>query len=299
MRRAAALLLFTLLGGCAAGPRPAGDLHDMPVRAVSGEEIWEGRVVVDRIVIVRRGGRLVVKPGTKVLFERIDWDGDGIGDAEITVEGRLTAVGTPEAPILFASAEREPAPGDWKYLHVNFAEGAEIAFARSSHAYSGLQVHYSEARVLSSEFSRNVDGVRFSTARLTVEGCAIRENRNGVRFEERGHPARISGNLISGNEVGIFAVSHCAGKSVIEGNDVTGNQTPVKMGLEQKADLALPGNWWGDSVEAAEAAIFDGAKDPEVGRVSIRPVRDTPVAVAPPFSPPDDPDWRRADRGVR
>ena len=56
-----------------------------------------------------------------------------------------------------------------------------------------------------------------------------------------------------------------------------------------------------DKVECASChqAEYDGAKDPEVGRVSIRPVRDTPVAVAPPFSPPDDPDWRRADRGVR
>jgi nitrous oxidase accessory protein NosD len=297
--RAAALLLAASVAACATAPPAARDLHDMPVRAITGEETWEGRVVVDRIVIVRRGGHLTLRPGTKVLFRRVDWDGDGVGDAEITVEGRLTAVGTPEAPILLDSAEPEPAPSDWKYLHVNFAEGARLAYVRCGHAYSGLQVHYSEATVERCEFRHNVDGVRFSTARLTVEGCWIRQNRNGVRYEERGNPARVAGNDISLNDVGIFAVTRCLGRSTFAGNDIAGNATPVKMGLEQRESLAFPGNWWGPDPAAADAAIVDGRIDPHTGRVRIDPPLAAPVGVARPFALPDDPDWQRAARADR
>jgi len=298
--RAALAACALLLAGCAAVPhaadRGAKDLHDMPVRVVSGEEVWEGRVLVDRIVIVRRGGHLVVRPGTKVLFRRVDWDGDGIGDAEITVEGRLTAVGTAAAPILFASAEPEPAPADWKYLHVNFAEGAHLAYVRVSHAFSGLQVHYGEAQVSNAEFRHNVDGVRFSTARLTVESSWVRQNRYGVRFEERGHPARVVGNEISDNEVGVFAVTQCRGGSEFRGNNIAGNAAAVKLGLEQRDDLSFAENWWGPDPQAVAAAILDGRTDPQLGRVSIAPTMAAPARIPRPFPIPVDEDWARATR---
>ena len=206
MRTLLCLLLFLLPFGCAGGGAK-GDLHTMPVTVIEGEEVWSGEVVIDRIVIVKRGGHLKIEPGTRVLFERVDWDGDKIGDAEITVEGRFTAVGTSAAPILFASREEEPLPGDWKYLHINFAEGAKVSHLLVAHAYSGLQVHYSQAEVADSYFVNNVDGVRFSTARLTLERSVLTANRNGIRFEERGHPAVVRGNAITGNKVGIFAVA--------------------------------------------------------------------------------------------
>ncbi|MEW6488788.1 MAG: right-handed parallel beta-helix repeat-containing protein [Thermodesulfobacteriota bacterium] len=287
-------LVLGLLLGCAGPPGvpiAPDDLHRMPIRSISGEEVWEGEVVVDRIVVVRAGGHLVIRPGTRVLFRRVDWDGDGIGDAELTAEGRLTARGTPQAPILFASAEADPRPADWKYVMVNFSPGAELAYARVSHAFSGLQVHYSPARVERCEFTRNVDGVRFSTARLEVEGCWIHGNTHGVRFEERGHPARLVGNEISDNEVGVFAVTQSRGGTLIQGNNLRNNATAVKLGWEQPHDLAFPGNHWGPAQEAAVLSrVLDGRADPGLGRVSLAPLLPSPAPVeVPPFSAP--PDW--------
>jgi hypothetical protein len=280
-------------------PRPVpqgqlpGDLHTMPTESITGQAVWEGEVVVERIVIVRSGGHLTIRPGTQVLFRRSDWDGDGIGDAEITVEGRLTAEGTPGQPILFASAEPDPKPGDWKYLMINFAAGATVSFARISHAFSGIQVHYSPARVRRCEFVANVDGVRFSTARLRVEESWIHENTNGVRFEERGHAAEIVANEIADNHVGIFAVTESRGRSVFRHNNIRRNRYPVKLGWEQPYDLAFPENHWGreDEAEILES-VFDGRKDPALGRVSLTPVlpRPAPVAV-PPFPVPDESQW--------
>jgi nitrous oxidase accessory protein NosD len=295
------LALATLLGlallGCATATPVSGearDLHDMPVTVIEGETTWSGRVVVDRIVIVRRGGHLTVAPGTRVLFKRVDWDIDNVGDAEITVEGRLTAVGREDAPILFASAEDNPAPADWKYLHVNFAEGAAFDYVRVSHAFSGLQVHYSPATVKNSEFRHNIDGVRFSTARLSVTGSLIAQNRHGIRFEERGHPANVTGNEVSLNDVGIFAVTDCFGKSTITGNNLRDNRTGVKMGLEQTTDLPLSGNYWGSDAAGARATFFDGASDSELGKILIDPVLEQAAAFTRPFPLPTEPDWARA-----
>lgn len=297
MRRALGTLgLAGLLGAFAAcAPRvPPADLHAMPVTSIAGDERWEGTVTVDRIVVVRSTGHLTIAPGTKVLFRRVDWDGDGIGDAELTVEGRLTAEGTPEAPILFASAEAAPRPSDWKYLLVNFAQGASLAYARVSHAYSGLQVHYSPAVVRRCEFTRNVDGVRFSTARIRVEGCWIHGNTNGVRFEERGHPGEVVGCEISDNEVGLFAVAECRGKTTFRGNNLRRNRYAVKLGLEQRGDLAFPGNYWGEVSQAAvEDTVLDRRTDPALGRVSVAEALAAAVPVpVPPFESPNDPSWR-------
>jgi hypothetical protein len=266
----------------------------MPTQSITGDAVWQGEVVVDRIVVVRAGASLTVRPGTRVRFQRIDWDGDGIGDAELTVEGNLRAVGTPGEPILFASAEPTPQPGDWKYLMVNFAERAELAYASVRHAYSGIQVHYSTAQVNHCEFRDNVDGVRFSTARLHLSGSWLHHNTNGIRFEERGHPALIEGNEISDNDVGVFAVTECRGGSRFQGNNIRRNQYSIKMGWEQPHDLTFPDNFWGvQTVAELLPTLYDGRTDPALGTVTVAPLRTDPAPVAvPPFPRPDHPAWR-------
>jgi nitrous oxidase accessory protein NosD len=178
---------------------------------------------------------------------------------------------------------------------VNFAAAANLSFARISHAFSGIQVHYSPARIHRCEFTANVDGVRFSTARLTVEESWIHGNTNGVRFEERGHPAELRANEISDNHVGLFAVTESRGRSVFRGNNIRRNRYPVKLGWEQRQDLAFPGNYWGTADETQVLDdVFDGRKDSALGRVHLTPVLPRPAAVpVPPFPIPDDPHWQK------
>ncbi len=271
-----------LCAGCSSTlpPLPASDLHAMPTESIEGDAVWEGEVVIDRIVIIRAGGSLTIRPGTQVRFRRIDWDGDGIGDAEITVEGRLEAVGTAGAPIDLASAEPDPRPGDWKYLHVNFARGATLAHVRIRHAFSGIQVHYSPAEIRNCEFTENVDGVRFSTARLLLTGSRIHRNVNGIRFEERGHPAVVRGNEISDNEVGVFAVTRCSGRSEFRRNNFVGNRYPVKLGWEQDRGLPFPENYWGGAgADEVLGQVLDGREHPNGPAVTLDPVLSEPVAL--------------------
>ncbi len=281
IRNACALLLLGLLhSGCSTVLPPVRHFGD---RVIDAEERWSGTVVIDGIVTVKKGGRLVIAPGTRVAFVRNDRDGDGIGDSELLVEGEIVARGTEDAPIIFTSAEKEPRPADWKYLYLDFARRGEIAHVVSEYAYSGIQVHFCKARIENSVFRHNIDGVRFSTVNIVVEGNAIYNNRHGLRYEERRSSALITGNDIRGNEIGIFVVTRSEDRATIVRNNIVGNSRyNVKLGIDQPGDVTLPENWWGTmSTDQIEATFFDRKQDRTLGRVRAPAPLAAPVDRAP------------------
>jgi len=268
-----------LMAGCSAVLMPERHLGDTVVDA---EETWQGTVRISGVVTVKKSGKLVIKPGTKVLFKRIDRDGDGIGDSELLVEGALIARGTVDAPIIFTSAEKNPQKADWKYLYLDFARQAEIEHVISEYAYSGIQVHFCKATIKNSIFRHNVDGVRFSTVNIVVQGNRIYDNKHGLRYEERRSSAEVTGNDIRDNEIGIFVVTRSDDKARISRNNIVANSRyNVKLGISQHADVTLPQNWWGElSAEKIEESFFDKKQDASLGRVrALKPLL-SPVKLA-------------------
>ena len=261
----AMLTALCFFGGCASA-RPVLELQNT---VIDGEARWSGTVLVSGVVTVKKGGSLTILPGTRVLFERIDLDGDGIGDSELLVEGRISVLGTAEQPVLFTSAEEQPRPADWKYLYLDFAKPSQIEHLVSEYAYSGIQVHFCRARIVDSVFRHNVDGVRFSTVRLELAGNRIHGNRHGLRYEERRSEANIHHNDIRDNDIGVFVVTRSEDRARIEQNNIAGNrQYNVKIGLAQQGDVTFPGNWWGTSDEEKIAGgFFDRQYDETLGRV--------------------------------
>jgi hypothetical protein len=281
--RTSYLLLFvwgslTLCTGCMGPGLSTTVLSDT---VIVGDQTWSGLVKISGVVTVKKHAHLTIAPGTRIEFARIDRDGDAIGDAEILVEGSLTAVGTKEAPIVFTSGEREPKRADWKYLYLDFAQKGEIEYIVSEYAYSGIQVHFCRASVKNSVFRHNVDGVRFSTVNIEVSGNRIYGNTNGLRYEERGGTAHIHHNDIRSNETGLFVVTRSDDKALIEQNNIVENrQGNVKLGLTQSGDVTLPRNWWGtvDEQEIA-ATFFDHKFDESLGTVRAPEPLNTPVTV--------------------
>ena len=100
LRVVAVSLLLTWLAGCALGPSTL----KLKSSVIDNETVWSGEVTIDGVVTVKKSGRLVIEPGTRVLFVHRDHDGDGIGDSELLIEGALVARGTAESPIVFTSA---------------------------------------------------------------------------------------------------------------------------------------------------------------------------------------------------
>jgi hypothetical protein len=289
-RRAVALGIALLLGGIASSC--AGVVREsegkgseappiLPVRGLATDETWRGEVRIRGSVVVPRGVTLTIEPGTVIRFEKIDVDGDGIGDSELYVEGNLVAEGGPGLPIVFTSAEGTPSARDWKYLFVNLSRKTILTRCVFEYAFSGAQIHFSRATVTRCLFRRNVDGFRFSTAEGTFSRNRMTENVYGVRYEERNSSAVLSGNDITGNNVGIFCVMESTGKAAIRGNRIHGNADyDFKLGNRQKADVPVPGNWWGTTnPDEIRKRIFDRGTEAELGRVLFEP---------PLQAPPDD-----------
>ncbi len=258
--------LLCLFSSCTLGA-PAFKLEDS---VIEGKVVWSGEVHIDGVVTVKKTGHLTIEPGTRVLFAARDKDGDGIGDAELLVEGALIARGTEDAPIVFTSAAEQPKASDWKYLYLDFAREAELDYVISEYAYSGLQVHFCRARVTNSIFRYNVDGLRFSTVSLYAAGNSMYGNRHGLRYEERGSEARLHHNDLRDNEIGIFVVTRSENKARIEQNNITNNsQYNVKLGWQQPGDVTLPNNWWGMSDPVAiQKTFLDRQFDDSLGVVS-------------------------------
>ncbi|PLY03091.1 MAG: hypothetical protein C0623_02545 [Desulfuromonas sp.] len=272
------VFLFLFLAGCVAmSPDHVKTLSDTVIDA---DEVWSGTIVVDGVVTVKKEGKLTIRPGTKVLFVRNDRDGDGIGDAEILIEGSLVARGTPGAPILFSSAEENRQPADWKYLYLDFARQGEVAYVVSEYAYSGIQVHFCKAVVENSVFRNNIDGVRFSTVNIEVRGNRIYRNRHGLRYEERRSRAIVTGNDIRNNDIGVFIVTRSEDKAQIWKNNIADNRDyNVKLGISQKHDVTLPQNWWGVAPNKIEDQFFDKKQDRTLGRVRAPEPLTAPVSL--------------------
>jgi len=274
------ILLLLLPGACARPQPPVLTLGD---HVIAGAETWSGEVRISGVVTVKKTGSLTILPGTRVLFAKVDRDGDGIGDAELLVEGRLVARGRSDQPILFSSAEQEPAPADWKYLYLDFARPAEISHLISEYAYSGIQIHFSKAQLTDSEFRYNIDGVRFSTVNLELARNLIHHNRNGLRYEERRSTGRVHHNTIRDNDVGLFVVTRSSGRVLVEQNNIVNNREyQVKFGLQQRRDVAFPRNWWGTTdPRAILRQFFDQRFDGTLGQADapqflLAPVPGTP-----------------------
>lgn len=270
--------LALLLSSCTLGA-PALKLKD---GVIEGQQTWSGEVRIDGVVTVKKTGQLTITPGTRIFFEPRDEDGDGIGDAELLVEGTLVAKGTAGEPILFTSGAKEPKPSDWKYLYLDFARKAELDYVISEYAYSGLQVHFCRARVTNSVFRYNIDGLRFSTVNLYAAGNRMHDNRHGLRYEERSSVAVLHHNDIRDNEIGLFVVTRSTDAARIEQNNIVNNrQYNVKLGWQQPGDVTLPNNWWGTLDQTSiQDTFLDHHFDASLGLVSAPEPLTEPVKLS-------------------
>jgi parallel beta-helix repeat protein len=184
---------------------------------------WEGEVLIDGILTVAPEVTLEIRPGTVVRFTRFDSNGDGIGEHEIFIQGRLRAVGTAEAPIRFASAEPQPSAGDWGAINMMASEADNLLeHCVVEHAYRGFHAHFAKAVLRDCQFRRNVRGVQFQESTVAIEACRIGDNINGIQF--RDSTVALARSDVTGNYWGVrcvqseFILSDCR----VEGNLVNG-----------------------------------------------------------------------------
>ena len=142
------------------------------------------RVTCDSVLLP--GTILTIEPGVQIQFT---------AGVSLTVEGKLSAIGTPVQPIVFTSDQELPAPGDWSGLHfVAGSSGSQLSWCLVAYATSGVHVyagpgetvgpalsdctvrHNSMYGILIEGFTSACD---VGLAQPTITGCLVEHNGQG------------------------------------------------------------------------------------------------------------------------
>jgi parallel beta-helix repeat protein len=276
MRRQFVLVLSLLLCASTAWAAEPLVLHKA---YITKDTTWSGTVILSGQSVVRRGVTLTILPGTIIKFAWTDEEPDNVGDGELTVEGRLIARGTKEAPILFTSAQEKPAMKDWTFVQISVSRDSLVEHCIFEYAFSGLQVHYSTATIRENLFRYNFEGVRFSTTDIRIEHNDFLENYYGIRCEANGSRTTVTKNNFRKNDYAFFPVRKTGSSVRFFANNIESSKVyQTNLGQTQNEDLDLSRNWWGttDPGEIA-AAIFDKRKDAILGKVIFEPFLLAPV----------------------
>lgn len=262
-------LAALLLAGCAAGDTPASQ---------GKVTVWEGKVVVRGKKVIPVGETLLIRPGTTVLFDYVDSDGDGFGESGLFIAGAVTAAGTAAEPVVFAPLAGPLRPGLWDTIQIEEGGASRLTACRFTGARWALHAHFTDLLLEESRFEGNEGGVRFRGGPMVIRRNVFTGNGTALRFWESS--PEITGNVFTGNGTAIFSRQGSAG-GTITGNDFFDNRDyHIKLGELQEEDVAATGNWWGtvDGTRIGEL-IYDRADDSYLGAVIYEPF--APAALSP------------------
>jgi hypothetical protein len=241
-------------------------------RQITKDETWSGVVKVDDRVVVEQGVKLRILSGTRVTFAKGKPDDEGFPDTGILVDGTIEAKGTPEARIVFTSAEDAPAGGDWGEIKLIASPGSAFTNCDFTYATWGLHLHDSALKVSGCTFTRNsAGGIRGLGGAIEITRCTITGLDTGIRYW-RSNP-KIHHNTITGNGTGIFMRDDADGSYIKYNNIYDNTEYNLKLGDGQKNDVDARLNWWGSKdLKVIKAKIFDKKRDKFVGKVTIQPI---------------------------
>ncbi len=171
--------------------------------AAVGDTVWSGRMVIDGVLRVPEGSRLIILPGTIVEFKKRDTNGDGIGESGLFLQGTLVAKGSKEKPIFFRSAEEHRKPGDWDAVNIMNSDGAQnlVEYCVFEDAYRGLHFHFSNVLVQAARFSGNYRAMQFQESNAEIRRSLFSGNRSGI--QARDSRVIFSDNVVAKNLTGV------------------------------------------------------------------------------------------------
>jgi hypothetical protein len=181
-------------------------LHD---EVLLGDVIWQGHLLIDGVIRLPPGSRLIILPGTLIEFKKRDSNGDGIGENGLMLQGVLIAKGTAQNPILFRSAEKRKIKGDWDAINIFNSDGAQniIEYCQIENAYRGLHFHFANVAVQNSIFRDNYRGIQFQESAAVLTGNTFHQNVSTI--QARDSQITFTGNKLLHNVAGAnFFRSH-------------------------------------------------------------------------------------------
>jgi len=244
MRWIVPLAALVALGGCrkdtpsAPAPRPAAQpaCHDGPVSGRLGPETrWCGQVQVVGNVLVPRGARLTIAPGTAVRFKAYRGYRNPERRLQLRVEGRLVAQGRPGQLIRFTSDAPDPRNGDWSMVKLVEATGSKIAHAVFEFGQHGLNIWKTDIELEGVVIRfQNWEGLYAENhCRVTVRGSRIYANGYNCIAVEQYTRLRVEGSYIG--PCGTLGIHVDASRAEIRGNLIEGSQEGVCLDNDARA----------------------------------------------------------------
>jgi len=193
--------------------------------------------IVNGDIRVRFESTLTIEAGVEIRFE---------GGASLATDAgaSIDAAGTKALPVVFTSASRAPASGDWDGVMVYASVSS--SFERCVFEYAGtcLELNVSDPTIDHCTFRSSGTGVRCLRSSPRIIGCEL----NGVEAAAlycwgRESAPEVSDSNFFGNGWNVYLSSYTAPLAVI----------------------TAEGNWWGSDVEGAiDATIYDGDDNPSI-----------------------------------
>jgi len=149
------------------------------------DTVWQGEVLIDGVLTVAPEVVLEIRPGTRISFTFMDSNGDGVGEHEMFIQGRLHALGTEDEPVVFTSAESRPFRGAWGAINMMMSEEDNLlAHCVMEYGYRGYHAHFSRVTLTDCVFRHNIRGLQFQESTVTMKRSQVIDNFNGMQFRD-------------------------------------------------------------------------------------------------------------------
>jgi hypothetical protein len=256
-------------------------------QSISGNMNWQGTIIISGDVTIEQKSRLVIEPGTKVLFEaNLDLTKGGTDKtrSEIIVRGTLIARGLPGRKITFSSNSDSPRMGDWyslEFLHLK--SGTLLEYCVIEYAHNGLTIKNSHVLINNCEVRYNYHaGIRTEVkSTAEIKNSIISENGYAGLICELGSKPVLTDNLISLNRIGvvIFSLSQpnlgnkLPGDEYNPGRNNIYNNEEFNLYNHSNKKIVAENNYWGDKNRSTIAQkVYDYDDNSKYGAVDIVPV---------------------------
>lgn len=256
-------------------------------KVIRTSERWSGTIIIEGDVVVNSGARLVIDPGTHLLF-RAGMDKSRSGRdktrSELIVRGVLIARGTISNKIRFSSAAAQPRMGDWQGITImNPRLACIIDYCIVEYAYNGLNIKKSAPKILNSQIQYNYNAglVVELRARPNIVGNIISENGYAGMICNTGAAPVLTDNMITRNEIGIinFSTARPNLGDLTPGADYNPGRNGILDNREfnihnhSSRELKAENVSWGSKEEKKiKQLIFDADDNKKYGAVDIIPI---------------------------
>jgi hypothetical protein len=211
--------------------------------------------LVNDALLVKRGARLTMNPGTVIWFRSLG----------LIVRGELHIMGTEDNPVRLSSL----GAAGWKGI---FLDGSrtenKIRFCAISDAEFGFRASRSTVSIQNCQFQYNVWGIVMEESSAEISTSLIRTS------EKSGIAARkasivVKDSVVTENSAGGFLLESSRAK--IEHNNIINNGGWEIKVLDEAGRVKAAQNWWGTE---------DPIKNEIVGSVAVTPVLTSPIEFA-------------------